>query len=289
MTRKLPSPDFYDAAPDWITLTYKPNSEVFQWAIENPLSVMRRALPGDAEGYKLRPWRFMGYAGYQLGPIRFGRRDDGAIWIVSGEHAGLPLHLPAVDDARCTRLDVRLDLFYAGTFPRMVSLAKRAAKAHKKALPGRPFVVDPREPDIGGHTLYLGSRSSPVFVRLYDKQAERDGEARWRGCWRLEVELKDGAQDEEFHKLYKLGFSREACTNLVLAYTQRRGLWFDGITSGGWEPAMVQALPPSDAEKKLSWLASQVQPTVRWLLQNVDDTAILDALGLMHLKRKDGN
>lgn len=68
-----------------------------------------------------------------------------------------PLH-------RVSRVDVAEDVGSAGGFQRLSDLSARVARAHRLR---RVRIV----PDDGlaGETIYLGSRSSPVFGRVYEK------------------------------------------------------------------------------------------------------------------------
>ena len=50
------------------------------------------------------------------------------------------------------------------------------------------------------------------------------------------------------------------------------------------EPSLVtlptQAVKPTDAQRKLTWLAEQVRPSVQWLISEGFEQEVLDALAL---------
>src|ERR1051325_2372516 len=58
-----------------------------------------------------------------------------------------------------------------------------------------------RQSKAGAPTVELGSRSSPRYVRVYNKTAESRGEYP-PNCWRWEIELKQ-AESEHEHALWQ--------------------------------------------------------------------------------------
>ena len=64
---------------------------------------------------------------------------------------------------------------------------------------------DDQEKDIQGLTLQIGSKSSPVLIRIYDKAAER-GYGKERHWIRVELQLRD----DRAHEALKLLFQRES-------------------------------------------------------------------------------
>lgn len=233
-----------------------------------------------SNGYEYKAWHAMGYGGWQLGPCRIGRRDDGAIVVISSGVVGKPLYLPDLEDARCTRLDIRIDCYYEGDRPQLALLANDATLAYRKGRGGRPYLVDLRAPDPGSSTLYIGRRTSPLFVRVYDKEEESGNDPAYRGCWRLEVELKDEAANETFHALRAVAFSEDRQTACCLAYCAERGLLFSDWKYDRWDAFKAGPGVVTDCARKLNWLATSVAPSVRWLLRNSDIGSIVTALGL---------
>lgn len=222
----------------------------------------------------------MGYAGWQHGPARCGRRPDSAIAIVSGAVVGKPTYLPCLDDARCTRLDIRMDLYYEGERPPLAHCAQAETLAYREGKGGRPWVVDLRDPDPGSPTLYIGRRTSPVFIRVYDKEAESGGDTGYKGCWRLEIELKEDAANETFHGLRAIDFAEDGIAASVLAYGAERGLCFADMRYDEWDPYAAGAGLVTDVARKLNWLGTTVAPSVRFLLRNSNVADIIAALGL---------
>lgn len=102
--------------------------------------------------------------------------------------------------AKATRADIALDIFDGEA---SVNSFERCVRARKCRTSSKSWRV--LESGDGGHTLYIGSRSSERMVRIYDKKAERAASFVEVGSdsWiRAEVELK-GQQAENFMKACK--------------------------------------------------------------------------------------
>lgn len=278
----LPLPSRYSVGVDWVTLTYAPSTMVYDNVLRQGRSWVRSWCHPFTGGFETKPWRSMSYAGWQHGPARAGRRDDSAICIISGAVVGKPHYMPDLDNARCTRLDIRIDLYYEQPKPDLITLSEAATLQARKGKGGRPWLVDPRRPDPGGHTLYIGKRTSPLFLRIYDKEEESGGDAAYAGCWRLEIELKDDAANETFHALRAVDFAEDSLVACNLAYSAERGLRFADWQYDRWDAYAAGAGMPTDVARKLNWLGTTVAPSVRFLLRNSTPAAIISALGLQN-------
>jgi hypothetical protein len=138
---------------------------------------------------------------------------------------------------------------------------------------------------LGGYTLNIGSRESANYLRLYNKEAEcianddAPGAARYRGCWRYELEVKGGLAKT----LAELVDNQPDRPGYVQRYV------YQWCQAHGIEPAFGQdggrvLLPGfrrrSDADTKLRHLAKNVRPTVVWLRDQGMLEKALDALGI---------
>lgn len=276
----LPLPSSYTVGVDWVTLTYAPGTMVYNMCLWQGRDWVQKWCEPFTAGFPVKPWRSMGYAGWQCGPARVGRRDDSAIIVISSSVVGKPLYLPDLDDARCTRLDIRVDCFYVGERPSLARMGEKLTRAARVGKPGRPWLIDPRYPDPGSDTLYIGKRGSPLFVRLYDKQAESGNAAEYQGCWRLEVELQQEAANDTFHSLRSVEFAEDSCTAACLAYSAERGIRFLGWEYCRWDATRAGPEVATDVARKINWLSTGVRPAIRFLLRNCDVRTIIAALGL---------
>jgi hypothetical protein len=84
-----------------------------------------------------------------------------------------------------TRLDVAIDVIDTDIKPSALDAQLRTGKAHTKG--GRKFKM--WRDSEHGETLYIGSRTSNIFLRIYDKGAELGTDDVWV---RVELELKAG-------------------------------------------------------------------------------------------------
>lgn len=87
----------------------------------------------------------------------------------SGE--GAVLLRDVVPEHRVSRVDVAEDVCGPGSYSQLQRLSARVARAHNlkrsRIVPDNP---------IAGRTVYLGARTSPVFVRIYEKGKQVLGE-----------------------------------------------------------------------------------------------------------------
>jgi len=231
-----------------------------------------------ARGMERRAWSMSGYQGFACGSLQCGIRHDGHIFRLGGEWA--KRHWKDVFHA--TRKASRLDLQYTLKFncdpSRIISRSYRQVKRDKARHPHAPshslFSASNQS-----STLYLGSRWSERFGRIYDKGRESKAET-FRNCVRLEVELKGDAANDYAHKLFTTEDEQRSILSEVCAFMQDRNVstWLtvDHL------PCSHAHRPATDIERKLRWLEVGVRPSVHWLLERIGRQKVLAALGLDH-------
>lgn len=262
------------AGVDWLTCTAADPAKV-----DLLLAVGWATCHKEAEvGNDIRPWTWKGYDGITSGGASVGRRYDGGIVrLSSGCAADNWLGAVRLSD-NVSRLDLAVTV-------RMASLANPAREAYTLARQANPQRKGRRvqkashiETWSEGETAYLGSRQSSRFGRLYNKGLESK-EEQYRDCWRWEVEYKGHPAKAIAGEMAQSGNTSEA----VLAY-----VWdtFDtwGVPpiwgQGAYIPAQESFRTVSDDERRLAWLAAQVAPAVRRLLDRGKRAEVLQALGL---------
>jgi hypothetical protein len=112
-----------------------------------------------------------------------------------------------------------------------------------------------------GDTLYVGSRVSNYYGRVYDKHRE-SGDEQFRRCWRYEIECKgDGAQQ-----------ARKAVNAATDVQASSAALVHDWFSNRGcsvrFRPQLADHLAPvgahhSDLDTWLTWLLQGVRPVVQ--------------------------
>lgn len=239
----------------------------------------------DSRGNRKRRWRLMGYEGYRVGRVAYGRRDDASCLVqLSGDTADAKL-TDVLDEADVvTRIDLAATWRCSPPDPLMgrnqYALAEMFHQAHPTSA--RPWFVGDSE---GGYTCYLGSRESATFLRIYDKAREsiasedRAGAERYRACWRFELEAKAGMAEA----LATMVADREDRADYVRDYLVSF-LAAHGMVAPFVAGQPVALLPGfrrrSDEESRLKHLARNVRPTVRWLEERGRGADLRAALGI---------
>lgn len=230
-------------------------------------------------GEKTKKGGFQGFQGALCGCVFFGRREETLLLRVSGNLADEVFPQIELAQVKFTRLDfqvtVRLPV-YDGSIAQ--DLAWR--RAHDAEHLGE--TLSPKQRLVQGYgegdTLYIGSRTSPRFGRLYDKQKESPTEAYDR-CWRFEIEYKRVMAPKVAEWLERQPDPARAIAEAVKGQYE------------AWDiecpvNARAELIPGSigrrtfDNDRALGWLHTQVRPSVEKLLATVHVEDILEALGL---------
>lgn len=260
------------ASCDWLTRTFSDNK--IREFVEDDFITSAAVL--KAEGHETAAWSWMGYEGYSVGGLSWGRRDDGDILRISGGTAERLFDKYAHYQGNCSRLDVALTLRWPTPERHVASQAYTRLVGQSDATKRRLYslITNSR----GGETLYVGSRSSDQFGRLYDKDAEQ-GLQRISCRWRYEVEFKS---------------DRAAKVLELLQPSRERGKMYLGIVRGFFEPRGVKLppladeqeirvevlAPPRQVDTQLKWLREQVSPVVGRLRRLGMEASVIEALRL---------
>lgn len=138
-----------------------------------------------------------------------------------------------------------------------------------------------------GSTLYIGSRRSTHFGRLYDKSGEMGLE---RGkIWRYEIELKGVRAKQMAEGLLQIFDEGKGVDGLGETITKTVYRWYQDrmveplfeISGKGVETLVLRAT--TSLEEKLTWLRTQVAPTVAKLLSAGYGAEVFSVLGLATL------
>lgn len=176
-----------EAQVDWITAVRLADASQREMA-ELAVELLRHE---RGRGAVQQAARILGYHGWNCGRVYYGGRRDSTILRLSGALAD-----ERFDDIRaCSDHFTRIDLAVTTRLdPPTTELAKERRHALESRPKGEGFQANWRlvETNAKGDTLYIGSRSSQFFARLYDKQRE-SANPYYNACWRWEVECKQGA------------------------------------------------------------------------------------------------
>lgn len=266
---------------DYLTTTWK--DEIRNTALGNTRAVIkwaeRRKLNEGGKNFT-KAWAWQGYTGYQCGGVAIGERADSSIVRLVGSAAhdwasdGLPT------GHNISRLDIALTVW--GVSDQSAEIARHNVESveHRKTLQSRPYVVSRIDGNGDGDTLYLGSRSSEQFVRIYDKERSPNGTSEHKTALRYECECKEQLAFNCYQRCINPRYSSASCLQILAFLLGRRGI--SPILVGGIQPEPIPptGVPISDLETSLSWLSAQVRPTIARLMREGYEEEVLNALGL---------
>lgn len=261
---------------DWVTATTQNSRTGHYWM--SLFHQHRNEYPGET-----RKWKAHGFAGLQHEKLIWAQREsDGRFMIVAqSDAAGEYWVKLRTSGTKVTRVDLAVDCWLPEEKPGLAGEAYeklRQTDGDNKRL-GYSYITNTRH----GETLYVGSRTSQQFGRLYDKGIQQGScpPGQW---FRYEVEFKRPMADEVY------GWLNDKIDNKTLV-----GCWIAGAVRQWFCARDVEPVYDSDqadlhlirpvaavtsTERKLIWLQDQVKPTVAKLFQlGLGERAIV-ALGL---------
>jgi DNA relaxase NicK len=255
----------WDAAVDYVTSTVaKENSESKQFADLGRSLLLKMASDGHTEKSKY----LFGYQGWESGNVFAGRRDDGEMVRVSSA-AAHPYCVRLTEDvptARITRLDLQITARGEVDQPTRAEDIYHDLRAKHRAKHGKkPFRAKLDVDEKNGSTLWLGSRTSPRFYRIYDKTREQRGRIE-KNLWRYEIEFKGKQAQAIFNTLRLSNCAQKVCIEIVVAGFQSRSVNMDWV-----DKCDVRKLPSTysktTTERKLNWIENNVSRTSKELIQ----------------------
>jgi len=269
------SATIFSSGIDWVTMTSREDKMGYGWweHYVNYRAAMSQDEPTEvnySNGF---------YAGVRCGQLQWGYSDSlGYILIASGAQAEKTWRQYQPAKVRVTRIDLMVDFRLRVPMP--------LAANHFVELKGNRDRQFPKltlwENTLGGSTLYVGSRQSQQYGRLYDKGNESgtDDNNIW---WRAEVEYKKPLADEVGKALYATGSADryQKIVQTVSDWYEARGIPLP-IAPSGVDPLLFSVIKRvSTTEKKLTWLRTQVSPTVVQLIELGLAREVYSALSIM--------
>jgi hypothetical protein len=264
---------------DWLTCTTTSEPRGALW-----LGLMHGiAKSGDEKGrmFHVKQWQALGYKGYALQGIRYGFSPKlGYIMILSGRTSAQLWGCVVGHPVKITRIDLACTVRLAFEHTRLAKtyfdqISKDIAEGYQKG--GRKYALIQNTDQ--GETLYVGSRRSAQFGRVYDKGVQ-SGNAPPGFCWRYEVEYKKPLSGL-IARAVAATREKEAAAIQATVYDwfYSRGVTpvFQGDGSG---VSIELETKISTPEKKLAWLRKQVRPSVMELISGGRSEECIEALGL---------
>lgn len=242
---------------DWLQYTLAWPDSVQEWPIDNDeeLAIFRTCVPMlQVEG--LPPFRkeknkALGMGGFtktynmlwctaHVDPKRrhqkIGVRFTGANMEAYRNLGGTDLRLIEFikhNNGKPTRIDIAFDMFNFGIDPLVVYRDWMAGKVKTRARTVKPFTKSVRAGDgtiTSASTLYIGSRTSPVMVRIYEKGKETGTGLDWQ---RIELEIKDDKAAAVMNDIVRFGIEKVGTTLLAEAMPTMPYKFWRELMKGG--------------------------------------------------------
>jgi hypothetical protein len=259
---------------DWLTMTCKRSGS------RNSVELIASNFLRDSAetGSDVGQWERYGYQGWYCNGMRWGRREQDDILQLSSDTAGLLWNSYLIYADNVSRVDLAVTLKFAYNFADFISHQWNLIK--EKSSETNPHRTYHRTEGLKeGYTIYVGSRASANFGRLYDKQAESKNAEHWLNTLRWEVEFKKPLAWEVGQELMSTGGGGNYIYQRVYRWFTDRDISVPNLDLGVIDKLSVPRRLMPD-EKRLEWLNHQVRPTVEKLAHKGRKDEVLKALGL---------
>jgi len=266
----------YNACLDWITLVGEDRD-----GETKPMKEAVNAMENLVEKHgQWRPFKMQGFTGQTCGPISAGFKGDNFIIRVSGNVADkIEDLIPSFTQCKPTRVDYQV-----------------TCKLEKpdKGLASRTFAMMEKSNGLQGpkrflafftsnsDTLYVGKRTSPVMLRLYDKTPDINIANETKhlpgSFWRWEVEYKREYAKVAFDAWLESKIRTELIEGTVSSEFLKRGApSFGSVQVYG--TTMKSYTAPTTTNSNLKWLKTTVRPVFQRLVESGLEREALMALG----------
>jgi DNA relaxase NicK len=167
-----------------------------------------------------------------------------------------------------SRIDLQITVQYSIELLKEGKFQYARAIRHNKGLPEhKRRKINLFLGSDGGDTVYLGSPTSEVRGRLYNKD-KQSGEQAYQRSWRYEVVYRNKRADSVFRRVSNSGdaTARVICDEVVNWWAERGVNVLDVERNAGNTSAPPKE-PRTDVARKLRWIKNQVVPTIRKLAE----------------------
>jgi DNA relaxase NicK len=218
-------------------------------------------------------------AGLSCGSVQLATSMDRVMIRLSSHLAAKYWQRVAQRASNISRLDLQTTIHVPGAESKLAARLERRALRYVDQHDSR-LTVELRRNNRTGQTLYLGSRTSDSFSRIYDKGKESKL-PELKDHWRGELELHRAQAMSAATVLLDSEDTDAQLSVFVQQHLQRRGVTWPALKS---DSQLVAQLPisqrvQSSRDRKLMWLRSQVAPTIRKLLVHMDQDELMHVLG----------
>ena len=251
----------HNPAIDWLTLTAFDANETIRLA-----NISGKYGTGEPQVQKI-----LGYSGRQWRGIFFGvgvQNDMRHVMLrASGEVADTVMEeLVGYGSGRCTRIDLQITVYLPLSYSARL-LADRLRMTKWKHYKRMVELIEGNP--AGFDTVYIGSRKSERFIRIYVKKA---GVSKYL---RFEVEYKGDFAQGVYDTICARG-KEAVCATLAQEVNELPEVTFPGMETIRERIAVYEATRIPRVERvpddnpSLMWLLRQVDPAIRRLIHDHD-------------------
>jgi len=253
------------AGVDWISATLgREDTSDQMWLYKGIQSLEAVAMLGNA--YKRRS--MLGFDGWECAGCFIGSNETRHYAQFAGKYANDAYRSIIHPDVHISRIDLQVTVQYD------IELIKEGRYQYARAIHHNKSIPEYRRRKIhlyagsdGGDTVYLGSPSSDVRGRLYNK-AKQSGDTAYERSWRYEVVYRNESAANVFRRCIDADNAAAAiiCAE-VLNWYHERGVDILGVELGEHNPIASPKSARTDVQRKLAWIRTQVIPTIRKLAE----------------------
>jgi hypothetical protein len=269
-------PEKWTAGVDWI-----------RWKVDklglvrSTLGRIRELQQRDADNASaVKPWRFQGYEGIATDSIRWGKRGGYLLWESSGERAASTMAFMGRCAGYSLRCDLQTTLKFSSAQP---SLGTYLMRSSRETIPTHRRSQTRHGVSTATDGLWLGTvgrRTSPSFLRIYDKGIESKSAPQGM-MWRVEVEAKNTHSRILCQDHWNSLLDPKFCASYVASSLTRLGLHWP-FSELGSSPVDVKLgkKEQTTAGTLAIWLTHTVRPTIPRLLSVFTVAEVLEMLNL---------
>lgn len=216
----------------------------------------------EENGYTFKPGGQLGFYGRRTRHCFFGKREEWAMLQVTGKECRKHNNLLLNNCAHVTRIDLQITVRVEPGQSSNTIMDAKMASIEKKPANGKKWKTKSRDTDNRIETVYIGSRESEWYGRIYDKYEESKSQE-YKDCVRYEVEIKGEAAQRVWIQLRSKG-NQAMMVRIVQEWFKMHGVAIDVPDLNGVSYEKPQKEQHRD-DKKLAWLARMVSGTVQHL------------------------
>lgn len=257
--------ELVSAGVDWLTMTMRPEHDSnMTWLLKAVGHINRIS----KLGYQLQERHMLGYDGISAGNCFVGQREDGSMAQFTGYHADGVFTDLYREECSIPRIDLQVTCKFNVMPPNIAKEAYKDASNTNGGLPvhrrRKLYIIVGSD---GGDTFYCGSPSSDQRGRLYNKEVQSE-DPMYSRSWRYEVAYRnDRAKVVASTISTSVGSRASTVRDITSNWWQRRGVDCTYFQTGARDPIPLFRTLPTDIERKLQWLRTQVRPTIKLLVE----------------------